>query len=111
MSKPVPAFKKSGIFCFRNWNCPLMNKIRKHIYKLTCEGDYTGRYVDIKFEWYADEKYFRIYDKREGGYGYMYFLCWYKSRGRVDCFLFQGDLGTEAEAVALWKLLGKEVRG
>jgi hypothetical protein len=88
--KIKPAFKRNGEFNFDNWLSPEFNEIRDILEKLTNFGskDYKSKNFKIEYLWYADEKYYFIYYLPED---FLYIINWYKSRGAVDSFLFQGS--------------------
>jgi hypothetical protein len=102
------AFKKSGVFCQRNWNDPLCLKIRDLLIELT---DYYGHRktfdngkVVVDPLWFCDENYFTILD-RDPHHEFMWIVTWYKSRGQTDMIMFQGGVAEKHEAEMLLKLL------
>jgi hypothetical protein len=109
MSKPELAFKKSGRFCFNNWNDPYCIKLRHILSDLTdyFNKPYKGENILITATWYADINYVWIIDKVNQ---FKYLLTWYKSRGQTDCILFQGTVINLDEMKNLIKTIKKEVK-
>ena len=101
----IPAFKKSGIFCFNNWMDKKCMKLRDILIELTDNQNYNSKRFEIEYKWYADNTYFFITNKEDAFY---YIVTWYKSRGETECILFQGRPIWEDEMDYLLERLRKE---
>ena len=101
------AFKKSGVFCFNNWQDNYCIELRRLLEKLTNFGNKTYKSKDfiIEYKWYADNKYYFITYKPEH---FFYIVTWYKSRGNTESILFQGQLINLDEMEYLLKKIRKE---
>jgi hypothetical protein len=107
--KPISAWSKSGNFRQTNWNCPLCIRIRNLLMELT--GDHnkefyqSARGLRIDPWWFADQNYYSVFDFNED---FMWFVTWYKSRGKTDMILFQGQPCPKHSAKKLLSLLRRE---
>ena len=108
---PECAFDENGNFTSDNWNCFLMNALRRLLDPMAVENFPYGTYF-----WDEDENTGVIYipdPDFEGGElrGALVILKWYKSRGRTDSFqIVKGDKvrnGTEKDALFIAKLFQK----
>ena len=106
--KPNPAFKRNGMFNLQNWFSKEFNELRDIIEELTIHGSksYKSKDFRIEYVWYADEKYYFIYYLPEE---FLYIISWYKSRGAIDSFLFQGSIIDEYDFAFLMDKLKDEL--
>jgi hypothetical protein len=95
------AFKKSGKFCQNNWNDPLCMKLRQYYYDYVSDkGSISVGDFDLYYEWYNEETYLFIEDKKNE---FRYLMTWYKQRRATGIVLFQGDPITRDEMEYLLK--------
>ena len=119
LSKPVRMFDENGKFNTDNWNGGDSNIIRNYLYEINNKEHFSidNGYVDIDYIWRDDETYAVInltYISYDGNEDItiendMYIISWYKSRGRIDSFTVNGQLGTEEDYLELLNTLDIEI--
>jgi len=101
--KPISAFDKYGLFKTDNWNDRICVRIRSAL------SDFPEKHrikdgINIHRFWFNDQTYFVIMDDDSEN---LFFITWYKDRGKTENFLCFGRPATKAEAISLAKRLEK----
>lgn len=94
------AFDRYGLFKTDNWNDRTCIRIRSVLGR--CQDRCAKDGLKIQRFWFNDQTYFVIIDDDSES---MFFITWYKDRGKTENFLCFGRPVTKAEAISLAKRL------